>query len=307
MRYFIALLLLHSVKGVDVPRPQDMDQSTWAISLSFEPYAVISGDALFDYRTFGWHGQAISLTEQECEQYTNAVQGTWGGQANSGLWPNGCVTTGEQGGWNHYTVYNVNTGATNGFCKQIQDDSEWTTDGRNMYCLVKISPICWPAADCTTKYQQTECDGCINAPSEYWCTGDSSDWYAPQGACTWGSQPSGGGSSEGGTTEGGQQCDSITVPANGGQGDCDLSTGLAHDTTCTPTCDTGYTLSGLSSCNDGTFTSATCVADSGGGAGCTRDCVDILESYNAAGCCGGDGGDCSTDVAEYKACDCCNN
>lgn len=170
-----------------------------------------------------------------------------------------------------------------------------------LHSAVAQNDACWPTADCTTSFQQTECDGCINADSEYWCTGVGSGYYAPQGACTWGQDPSSGGGGGGTAT-----CD-FQAPTNGGRGDCPDP--MSHDTTCEPTCDAGYTLSGTSSCNDGTLTSATCEADSGGGADCVgdRDCTAILASYNTAGCCGGDGGGCSTDRAEYKACNCCNN
>lgn len=245
MRYFIALLLLHSVKAINVERPQDMDQSTWTISLSFEPYAVISGDTLFDYRAEGWYQQTISLTEAECQLYTTAVGGGWQGQVDAPYWPNGCVTTGAQaaGPWNHVTAWNVNTAPT-AECKEIQDDSEWNPPlSRNMYCLVKISPICWPKAECTSELGLTEqdCDLCLSeGTSQYWCDGQGQgSTAAPNNQCVWGSQPSSGGG--------------------------------------------------------------------GGGAGCTRDCADILASYNAAGCCGGGVEPCTTDAAEYKDCNCCSN
>ena len=54
-------------------------------------------------------------------------------------------------------------------------------------------------------------------------------------------------------------CDASAAPTNGGTGDCTST--LASGSTCQPTCDMGYTVSGTSSCSDGTLTAATCVAD----------------------------------------------
>ena len=51
-------------------------------------------------------------------------------------------------------------------------------------------------------------------------------------------------------------CDTSAAPENGGVGDCPSS--LPSGSTCQPTCDEGYTVSGLSSCSLGTLTTATC-------------------------------------------------
>ena len=53
-------------------------------------------------------------------------------------------------------------------------------------------------------------------------------------------------------------CDASAAPANGGVGTCTNS--LASGSTCQPTCNTGYTVSGTSSCSLGTLTAATCIA-----------------------------------------------
>merc|ERR1712164_116808 len=53
-------------------------------------------------------------------------------------------------------------------------------------------------------------------------------------------------------------CDASSAPTNGGVGDCTSS--LASGSTCQPTCDTGYTVSGTTSCNAGILTAATCAA-----------------------------------------------
>ena len=52
------------------------------------------------------------------------------------------------------------------------------------------------------------------------------------------------------------RCDASIPPANGGVGDCTNS--LASGSTCQPTCDPGYTVSGTSSCTAGTLTAAAC-------------------------------------------------
>ena len=51
-------------------------------------------------------------------------------------------------------------------------------------------------------------------------------------------------------------CDASTAPTNGGVGSCMSS--LASGSTCQPTCNSGYTVSGTSSCSAGTLTAATC-------------------------------------------------
>ena len=51
-------------------------------------------------------------------------------------------------------------------------------------------------------------------------------------------------------------CDASAVPANGAVGTCTST--LASGSTCQPTCNTGYTVSGTSSCLAGTFTTAEC-------------------------------------------------
>jgi hypothetical protein len=53
-------------------------------------------------------------------------------------------------------------------------------------------------------------------------------------------------------------CDASTAPTNGVVGTCTNS--LASGSTCQPTCDSGYTVSGTSSCTAGTLTAATCAA-----------------------------------------------
>jgi hypothetical protein len=51
-------------------------------------------------------------------------------------------------------------------------------------------------------------------------------------------------------------CDASAAPENGEVGTCTST--LASGSTCQPTCNTGYTVSGTSSCLAGTFTSAVC-------------------------------------------------
>ena len=51
-------------------------------------------------------------------------------------------------------------------------------------------------------------------------------------------------------------CDASTAPTNGAVGTCTNS--LASGSKCQPKCDTGYTVSGTSSCSTGTLTAATC-------------------------------------------------
>jgi len=56
-------------------------------------------------------------------------------------------------------------------------------------------------------------------------------------------------------------CDASSPPANGAVGDCTSS--LASGSSCTPSCDSGYALSGTRSCSAGTLTdTAACTANS---------------------------------------------
>ena len=76
-------------------------------------------------------------------------------------------------------------------------------------------------------------------------------------------------------------CDAAVPPAKGGAGTCTDT--LASGSSCTPTCDTGYTVSGASSCLDRVLTSATCAAnpcDASGAIanGNLNDCTSSLAS-----------------------------
>ena len=51
-------------------------------------------------------------------------------------------------------------------------------------------------------------------------------------------------------------CDASTAPANGTVGTCTAD--LASGSTCQPTCNPGYNVSGTSNCTTGTLTAATC-------------------------------------------------
>jgi hypothetical protein len=53
-------------------------------------------------------------------------------------------------------------------------------------------------------------------------------------------------------------CDASTAPTNGAKGDCTAA--LPSGSTCQPTCNQGYTVSGKSSCQAGNLTAATCAA-----------------------------------------------
>jgi len=107
-------------------------------------------------------------------------------------------------------------------------------------------------------------------------------------------------------------CDASTAPANGGVGDCTNS--LASGSTCQPTCSSGYTVSGTSSCSLGTLTAATCsvnpcdasLAPTNGGAG---DCRTLTAATCAANPCdastapmNGGVGDCTNSLASGSTC-----
>ncbi|OUS48462.1 hypothetical protein BE221DRAFT_58418, partial [Ostreococcus tauri] len=54
-------------------------------------------------------------------------------------------------------------------------------------------------------------------------------------------------------------CDASAAPTNGGVGNCTNS--LASGSTCQPTCNSGYAVSGPSACAEGALTAATCVTE----------------------------------------------
>ena len=59
------------------------------------------------------------------------------------------------------------------------------------------------------------------------------------------------------SSSGSSTCDASTAPTNGGVGTCTST--LASGSTCQPTCNSGYTVSGTSSCDSGNLYAATCV------------------------------------------------
>merc|ERR1712205_64593 len=76
-------------------------------------------------------------------------------------------------------------------------------------------------------------------------------------------------------------CDASAAPANGDVGDCTST--LASGSTCQPTCNVGYTVSGTSSCTLGTLTAATCSANpcdasASPANGAVGDCTSTLAS-----------------------------
>ena len=76
-------------------------------------------------------------------------------------------------------------------------------------------------------------------------------------------------------------CDATSAPTNGAIGDCTST--LASGSTCQPTCNAGYTVSGTSSCTLGTLTAATCSANPCDASappanGAVGDCTSTLAS-----------------------------
>ena len=96
------------------------------------------------------------------------------------------------------------------------------------------------------------------------CTSSLASGSTCQPTCNSGYTVSGTSSCSAGTLTGAtcsaNACDASTAPANGGVGTCTSS--LASGSTCQPTCNSGYTVSGTSSCSAGTLTAATCAATS---------------------------------------------
>jgi len=108
-------------------------------------------------------------------------------------------------------------------------------------CNASVAPINGGVGDCTD-----------NIPSGSSCQPTCNAWYTVSGpsTCLAGNlsaaicYPA---------------CDGSTPPANGGVGNC--SSAMLVGETCQPTCERGFTVSGISDCQKGVFISATCLPD----------------------------------------------
>ena len=79
-----------------------------------------------------------------------------------------------------------------------------------------------------------------------------------------------------------RMCDASVAPTNGGVGDCTFNLGLG--TTCQPTCNAGYTVSGVTSCSAaGVLTSATCQRTCDASTAPTNGAVGTCTNALAAG------------------------
>ena len=79
-------------------------------------------------------------------------------------------------------------------------------------------------------------------------------------------------------------CDASAAPSNGNKGTC--TTTLPSGSTCQPICDSGYTVSGDTSCNAGTLTPATCtdVTDDCNPNPCGLGFATCLDGANSFSC-----------------------
>jgi len=87
-------------------------------------------------------------------------------------------------------------------------------------------------------------------------------------------------------------CDATSAPANGAIGDCTHT--LASGSTCQPTCNSGYTVSGSSYCIWGTLTSATCQVTCAGMAETCPTGFDLVSDTTTK--CLGECADCAPNV-----------
>ena len=74
-------------------------------------------------------------------------------------------------------------------------------------------------------------------------------------------------------------CEASSVPTNGQIGDCTST--LAHDASCTPTCNTGYTMKGTRSCHLGRLDDdVICIKSIGGAGGIESRILALEEKYD---------------------------
>ncbi|OUS48461.1 hypothetical protein BE221DRAFT_59204, partial [Ostreococcus tauri] len=92
-------------------------------------------------------------------------------------------------------------------------------------------------------------------------------------------------------------CDASAAPTNGGVGNCTNS--LASGSTCQPTCNSGYAVSGPSACAGGALTAATACA---GGALTAATCVTEPTCDASAAPTNGGVGNCTNSLASGSTC-----
>ena len=153
-------------------------------------------------------------------------------------------------------------------CTASTDPSKDGSDG-SFYCINGgtvggTTPSC-TCTSCDAGYDGTSCQtpSTCTASSDSSKDGSDGTFYCinggtiggTTGSCTCTSCNAGYG---GASCQTANPCDASGAPTNGGVGDCTSS--IASGGTCQPTCNTGYTVSGTSSCVAGTLTAATCSA-----------------------------------------------
>ena len=153
-----------------------------------------------------------------------------------------------------------------------------SSSGYTYQCCVSNGKFCLPSAS-LTDCPMRSCDA-STAPTNGGvgtCTSTLASGSTCQPTCNSGYTVSGTSSCNNGILSAAtcvsNTCDASTAPTNGGVGTCTSS--LAGGSTCQPTCNSGYTVSGVSSCSAATSSSAstlsaaTCLATSSGDCKCT--------------------------------------
>jgi hypothetical protein len=135
-------------------------------------------------------------------------------------------------------------------------------------CSVGAAPANGAKGDCTAKLPSgSTCQPKCN--SGYQVSGKSSCKEGALTAATCAAKP----------------CDASAAPANGAKGDCTAK--LPSGSTCQPKCNSGYQVSGRSSCKEGALTAATCAA---------KPCDASAAPANGAK------GDCTAKLASGSTC-----
>ena len=200
---------------------------TWTFSA--QTVTMLTTDTL----TISWSNIGSYYYAEQSDVYYSTTGTCSGGTRKTASSTSGSYTTtsGEMDVGTHYFYCSIGTHCANGMYV--------TVNVIGNPCDASAAPTNGAVGTCTsTLASGSTCQPSCNAG--YTVSGTSSCTLGALTAATCSANP----------------CDASAAPVNGAVGDCTST--LASGSTCQPTCNTGYTVSGTSSCLAGTFTTAEC-------------------------------------------------
>ena len=200
---------------------------TWTFSA--QTVTMLTTDTL----TISWSNIGSYYYAEQSDVYYSTTGACSGGTRKTASSTSGSYTTtsGEMDVGTHYFYCAIGTHCANGMYV--------TVNVIGTPCDASAAPTNGAVGTCTsTLASGSTCQPTCN--TGYTVSGTSSCTLGALTAATCSANP----------------CDASAAPVNGAVGDCTST--LASGSTCQPTCNTGYTVSGTSSCLAGTFTTAEC-------------------------------------------------